>query len=204
MRCLVVVVAFFTVFLFSLADDLLPADDPSEELLSADIFNSGNVDIASGNADLFSDIVSPNLGDSSLFSSDAIVIADTGLDPSLASACDSNLSPSRVRARDGQVCLKKEPVKDWFKFPNFLRTSEPEPEDEQHMGEQQFGRTRYGNEIRCPPPFIFNLCCDGDLDGHITDVFDIGPPTVWYRVEDCYASMPLQLLSQLEDFGINC
>ena len=145
-----------------------------------------------------------------IFSSDADADVDSNLliDSSLSlapSTCDDRVNAdgegllaSKLRARDPpSVCYSKDPQAQGLldRLPRIFRgkkVEKPDPEPAP-AEEQYFGRNRLGNPDKCKPPYKFNLCCNGDLDGNVDSQFfdELAVPPSYYKVEDCYESMSM-------------
>lgn len=186
MDCLVVVVAFGMVFGISLAGEFLERDDTSLEPLSADALW--------GNTDIFSDVGWPDLEDSTLSFNDVGIVEGSDSDSFSASACDvgnDQMLPSKLRARDGGLCLNKDPVASWFNLPTIFG-GKTQPATKQQE-EQRLGPNQDGYYDKCSPSYRFNLCCEGDIWGPSGDFAN-----VWERIENCYASMLFKILLLLQ------
>jgi hypothetical protein len=115
------------------------------------------------------------------------------LDPgfALAGTCDGKNDdplPSKIRPRDDGVCLKKDPPQDQLELPSVFPTIDPLPGME-HWEDPRLGPNQMANEYKCQLPYPYNLCCKGEIG----ELLDLGPPTIWVHVEECYLSMPSSL-----------
>lgn len=221
MRYFVLAVAVGAMLGFSLAEDLLDGVDNNFSegvLLSTDKNPSGDANMFSNNlpdsSQDFADQTPLASNDVSIFSpSDANLDSDLYSDPSLflaASTCDDRASADvegllagKFRARDSPstMCYSKDSgVQDWLnKLPRIFGgkkelVPEPEPESVQ---KQYFGLNRLGNPDKCSRPYILNLCCNGDPEGNIEQLFydELAVPPAYYKVEDCYESKSMPLLN---------
>lgn len=183
------------------SDDLV---GPSQDLAGQTLFASNDVNIFSTSG-ASSDPDPDSYSD--LYADPLLLAASTCSDR--ANADEEVLLTSKLRARDSATCYSKEPNKDstvegWFKrLPNiFGGNKTPVPETEPEPAETQyFGFDRLGNSDKCSPPYKYNLCCNGDLDGNIDHfVYDeLAVPLQYWKVEDCYESMYMPF----QDFRFN-
>lgn len=211
MRCLIFAVVVGAMPGFSQVEDIVGQAD---NIFSDDLADpAGNVNMFSADlADPSQNVADQTLlasNDANIFSSDAD--ANLLTDSSLllaASTCDDRakadgegLLASKLRARDPpSVCYSKDSQVQGLlnRLPRIFggKKKEPVPDAEPVPAEQQyFGRHRLGNYDKCWPPYKFNLCCNGNVDGDIDSIFfdELAIPPSYFKVEDCYESMSMCL-----------
>ena len=186
--------------------DINPSDDAN--IFSDDVVGSSQ-ELADQNLFAFNDVTifppSDAYSDSDIYSDPPLLLAASTCDDRANDNEDGYLS-GKLRARDSpSMCYSQDPkakdseVEGWFqKLPNILRGGEnpvPEPEPDPELAEtQRFLENRVGYPDKCSPPYKFNLCCNGDLDGNLGPIYNaLSVPAIYMRVEDCYHSMCMPL-----------
>ena len=191
---------------FSLAEDFFQTIDDNDPLNQVSL----STDNLSGDFSLFSDAVGPSQDstDWSLlaFDDDAVFPSDGYSEPLLlASTCDDRVDNNdgdfllgKLRARDSSssMCFTKDPatdsmIQEWLKkIPQFFRGNNPDPEPESPDA-QKFGLDQPGNQDKCKdPPWIYNLCCEGDVNGNLGPVYNPSSvPPLYSKVQNCYESV---------------